>query len=203
MKESTLVIFFLLKNRLKFPACYFYLPHLTELCQRPQKDTEEKDNHQIKYPSCSVRVFRQFVWFGLVALQCLINLWEKAFSRKNFSFSFPALKVKNEYYRAQCYRWKANKKYTYQHSHWSWQICTVLTSRIYSCLTCRVTGLLTNHFSLYLFATMQAAPLNSDVWAKASLWHMQQLPTRASSIRNVSGVFQLCLTVQFSSLRWG
>lgn len=67
-------------------------------------------------------MFRQFVWFGLVSLQCLINLWEKAFSRKNFSFSFPELKVKNECYRAQYYRRNANKKYTYQNSHWSWQM---------------------------------------------------------------------------------
>lgn len=189
MKESTLVIFFLLKNRLKFPACYFYLPHLRELCQRPQKDTKEKDNYQIRSPSCSVRAFRQVVWFGLVSLQSLINLWEKAISRKKISFPFPAVKVKNERYRAQCYRWNANKKYTYQNSHWWWQTCTVLMCRIYSCLTCRVTGLLANLFSLYLFATMQAALLNSDVWAKTSLWHMQQLPTQASIIRNVSGVF--------------
>lgn len=50
---------------------------------------------------------------------------------------------------------------------------------------------------------MQAALLNSDAWAKTCVWHMQQLPTWASSIRNVSGVFQLSLPVQFSSLRWG
>jgi len=74
------------------------------------KRNKRKNNHQNKQLSHSVRVFWQFVWFGLVSLQCPINLWEKAFSVKNFSFSFPALKVKNEHYRAQCYRSYANKK---------------------------------------------------------------------------------------------
>lgn len=45
-------------------------------------------------------MFRQSVWFGLVPLQCPINLWEKAFSVKEFSFSFLVLKVKNEHDRA-------------------------------------------------------------------------------------------------------
>lgn len=72
------------------------------------KRHKRKNNHQNKQPSHSVRVFKQFVWFGLVSLQCPVNLWEKTFSRKNFSFSFPALKVKNEHYRAQCYRRYAN-----------------------------------------------------------------------------------------------
>lgn len=73
------------------------------------KRSKRKNNLQNKYLSHSVRVYGQFVWFGLVSLQCPINLWEKAFSMKNFSFSFPARKVKNEHYRAQCYRNYANK----------------------------------------------------------------------------------------------
>lgn len=64
VKENIFVNFFLLKNRLKFHACYFCLPHLRGLREWQQKETKEKTTTKIN--SWAIQLGCSGSLFGLV-----------------------------------------------------------------------------------------------------------------------------------------